>query len=245
MIENFPYSNEQIAEGFGVTQEAIRTHKSRHKTELSRNVDYVTDSHTNYKVFWSKSGVIKLADWIGTKEAKLFISQWIEKTIEKPFKEISTDTQLTPAQPTADFNSLSDSQLLGMMEMMLIGMKRQADKNQEFEDRLAKVESQKTLLNVIQVKTAKDFKTLKQEKKNEIGVEINELVRRIYIDRYYSQDEWNHKTPKEKAEIYKHSHRESRNDYYRDNNHETYVGAKKATIDSKVKFLNWLKKVEV
>jgi DNA repair exonuclease SbcCD ATPase subunit len=154
MNDNFPYSNEQIAEGFGVTQEAIRTHKSRHKTELSRNVDYVTDSHTNYKVFWSKSGVIKLADWIGTKEAKLFISQWIEKTLEKPFKEISTDTQITPVQPTNQIDFLQ-----GLLDLL----KNQDQRLSQIEQRIEKVESKPNTF-YLDVNNLEKYKEYRKEK---------------------------------------------------------------------------------
>lgn len=237
MTENFPYSYQNVADGFGITQSTLRSHKQNHKDQLIKNIDYVSvqDLDRKYKIFFGKSGVIKLADFVGTPKAKEFINQWASKTTNQE-TQISTQSQ--------DISGLNDNQLLGMMKMMVASFERQAEKNKEIEDRLAKVESQKTLLNVIEVKTAKAFLTLKQEKKNEIGAEINELVRRIYIDRYYSQDEWSHKTKEEKAEIYKQAHHESRNDYWRSET-QTYVGATKASYESKVKFLNWLKKVEV
>ena len=243
-ITQFPYTNEQIATAFGCTQSNIREHKSKHKGELLRNVDYVSNPDSNYKIFWSKSGAIKLADWIGTDKAKLFISQWIEKTVEKPFKEITPNNQIAvpetnQIQPT-NIQNLPENQLFTLMEMTLTSLRRQSERMNTLETRLEQIANQKATLNVIEVRTAKDFKTLKESKKNEIGVEINALIR----EKYLGDVDFSGRTNVEIQEMYKHAHRQARNDYW-DEEQETYVGAKKASYESKVKFLNWLKKVKV
>lgn len=246
-MTEFPYSNQQISEAFSCSQSNIREHKSKHSDELKRNVDYVSLPDRNYKVMWSKSGVTKLADYIGTDQAKLFIAQFIEQKIEKPLKKIvPSNTE----QPNSLVN-LPDSQLIGLMEMMVASMKRQSEKlntleinQQKLETRIEEVGSQKSGLSVIQVRTAKEFKTLKIEKKSEIGAEINELVKQIFIYPHYTKEQLKDLTKSEQGELYRQAHRQARN-YYWDSEKVTYVGAKKASFESKLKFLNWLKKVKI
>lgn len=233
---NFPYSNEQIAEVFGTTQLNIRQHKSRHGKELTRNIDYVTNSHTNYKIFWSKCGVIKLADYVGSPEAKKFISQWADSTTsrEQENREISQQQVIQPG-----LGSLPENQLIGLMEMTIAAIKNHSQKLNQLETRIEEVASQKSMLNVIQVRTAKDFKTIKKLKFDEIGSEINGLIQ----DKFIQQD-LGHRTQEEKVYIYSQAHREARRCYY-ELTGITYIGAKKASFESKREFLEWLKKVKV
>jgi hypothetical protein len=241
MTENFPYSNEQIAEGFNCTQGNIREHKSKHKDSLIKNIDYVSLADSNYKIFWSKAGVIKLADYIGTKEAKLFISQWIEKTIEKPFKEIQPENQIATQTEKSNLDNLPDSQLFGLMEMMLTGMKRQAEKISQLETRVEEVSNQKAMLNVIEVKTAKELLTIQKSKADDIGKEINALVFNFFVE---DKENLGHRTQAEITEIYKQAHREARKLYY-ELEGKTYLGAKHSSFESKKEFLEWLKQVKV
>ena len=235
----FTYSTEQIAEVFGTTQLNIRQHKSRHKAELLKNIHFISVTGvTGYQIFWSKEGVIMLSDWIGTKEAKKFIGT-LEVRKEDQNKGVTT---LTPVPNTLD--NLPDSQVFGLMELMLVTIKKQAEKQHQLELKVEQLESTSGNQNIIQVKTAKDFKTLKTEKKTEVGAEINSLIRTKFIIPYHSQEDLKNRTQFEIIEIYKQANREARKVYW-DHMHETYVGAKHATYESKVKFLNWLKQLEI
>lgn len=234
MIENFPYSNEQIADAFSCTQGNIREHKSRHADTLLRNVDYISIPSEGYKVYWSKEGVIKLADYINTPQAKKFIGT-LEVKRDEQNKGV---TSLTPIQ---NLDTLPDSQLFGLMEMMLTGMKRQAEKINQLENKIEEVSNQKAVLNVIEVKTAKELLTIQKAKLDDIGKEINALVFNFFVD---DKDHFHIRTQEEKAEILKQSHREARKVYY-DLEGKTYLGAKHSSYESKLEFLEWLKKVKV
>lgn len=96
---DFTLPTKEVARGYGVTENVIRLHKSRHFDELLENKHYfmgvskrhsVKDEHFK-KMYWTKAGIIRLGFFIKSEQAKLF-RNWAEKlilnTIEKPTANI-------------------------------------------------------------------------------------------------------------------------------------------------------------
>jgi phage regulator Rha-like protein len=97
VIENkdflFLMSSEEVAKGYGVSEDNIRMQKSNHKDELHENNHYVTLNQNNAKnfnitlhpkvrqqTFWTKRGVIRLGFFIKSERAKKF-RDWSENLI--------------------------------------------------------------------------------------------------------------------------------------------------------------------
>lgn len=67
----------EVALGYGVTPQTIRTHKSNHQSEILENTHFVyTVENLNgadlKRTLWTKAGVIKLGFFIKSERAKLF-----------------------------------------------------------------------------------------------------------------------------------------------------------------------------
>ena len=100
-----------------------------------------------------------------------------------------TRKQEIQSQNNPGLANLSGTQLLQLGEVLLNAAKNHEQRILNLETRIEEVATQKATLNVIQVKTAKDFKTLKAEKKTEIGAEINQLIAEKYIFPYHTEEE--------------------------------------------------------
>ena len=85
-------SSKDVAEGYGLTPDAIRMAKSRHSDELEEGKHWVvTDCYTltggtQKTVMWTKKGVIRLGFLIKTPLAKQF-RDWAEEFIIKKSDE--------------------------------------------------------------------------------------------------------------------------------------------------------------
>lgn len=74
---DFLMDTKEVALGYGVTPQTVRTHKSNHQDEILENTDFVyTVENLNgadlKRTLWTKSGVIKLGFFIKSQRAKLF-----------------------------------------------------------------------------------------------------------------------------------------------------------------------------
>lgn len=99
-------SSKDVAEGYGLTPDAIRMAKSRHSDELEEGKHWVvTDCYTltggtQKTVMWTKKGVIRLGFLIKTPLAKQF-RDWAEDFIIK-----KSDEQKAPSIPMTYIEAL-------------------------------------------------------------------------------------------------------------------------------------------
>lgn len=93
-------SSKDVAEGYGLTPDAIRMAKSRHSEELEEGKHWVvTDCYTltggtQKTVMWTKKGVIRLGFLIKTPLAKQF-RDWAEEFIIKKSEEKAPSIPMT------------------------------------------------------------------------------------------------------------------------------------------------------
>jgi len=84
-IHVFLIPTKQVAEGYEVTQENVRKHKSLNKDEFVENKHYcVTNSNATLgkkgDIFWTLRGVLRLGFKINSERAKIF-RDWAEDTL--------------------------------------------------------------------------------------------------------------------------------------------------------------------
>jgi hypothetical protein len=82
---DFLMDTKEVALGYGVTPQTIRTHKSRYQTEILENQHFVygveiLNSAEMKKMYWTKQGIIRLGFFIKSERAKLF-RDWAESVI--------------------------------------------------------------------------------------------------------------------------------------------------------------------
>jgi hypothetical protein len=78
-----------VADGYGVTPQAVRNHKSRRADELIKGKHYVSVTKGDgVDTFWTKKGVVRLGFFIKSKQAKKF-RDWAEDLIvnKKPLTQ--------------------------------------------------------------------------------------------------------------------------------------------------------------
>lgn len=86
LIENqeheFLLSNKDVAKGYGVSIDTIRSHLSKNQDEFIENKHYIVDkSYRNTrKIFWTKKGIVRLGFFIKSESAKKF-RDWAEDYI--------------------------------------------------------------------------------------------------------------------------------------------------------------------
>jgi hypothetical protein len=144
---------------------------------------------------------------------------WCDKVIEnltKPKNE---------TQPIKRSNITLLKEMVNELEIQAMRLEQVESRVIELEATVNTIEH-KPALNIT-VSTAKAFKTLKQDKLIELGREINNLV----FEKFLSEGS------KDYHEAHKKAHKS-----YKLETGITYVGAKKASYQSKLEFLEWLKK---
>jgi hypothetical protein len=87
-----------VAEGYGITESALRKQKSRNQEDLIDGKHWVgqnvpTSSGVQNKTFWTKKGVIRLGFFVKSEKAKQF-RDWAEdlilKVLERPVDKIES-----------------------------------------------------------------------------------------------------------------------------------------------------------
>ena len=102
---DFLMDTETVAKGYGVSENALRSHKSRYSDEFVENVHFVfagavaiCNSDLNIphnKMFWTKAGVIRFGFFIKSERAKAF-RDWAEKIV---LEVTAPSIALPPATP--------------------------------------------------------------------------------------------------------------------------------------------------
>lgn len=87
---DFLMDTETVAKGYGVSTNAIRSHKSRYSDEFKENVHFVIASAVaicnsdnevpHNKLFWTKAGIIRFGFFIKSERAKAF-RDWAEQVV--------------------------------------------------------------------------------------------------------------------------------------------------------------------
>lgn len=91
-VYEFMMPTEDVANGYGVTSETIRSHKANNADELKEGIHFLSSvgnfnagcksksSPPLKKVYWTKAGIIRLGFFIKSQKAKQF-RNWAEKLI--------------------------------------------------------------------------------------------------------------------------------------------------------------------
>ena len=117
---DFLMDTETVAKGYGVSENALRSHKSRYSDEFVENVHFVfagavaiCNSDLNIphnKIFWTKAGVIRLGFFIKSERAKAF-RDWAEKIV----LEVTAPPANLPMPTKRRHNRLSQERLVGIL----------------------------------------------------------------------------------------------------------------------------------
>lgn len=114
-----------VAEGYGVTPDAIRYHKSSNADDFSKNKHFISvriphSSGSKYQTFWTKRGVIRLGFFIKSERAKRF-RDWAEDLIigasEKP-REL-TRLEILQIATAAEESRILAEERLGEAQILL------------------------------------------------------------------------------------------------------------------------------
>lgn len=112
-----------VAEGFGVSPETIRAHKSNHKDELAEGHHWL---QTHAGTLWSKAGVIRLGMFINSDRAKRFRDA-AETYLVSAMESLKISTEGAIAQTVQTLERVADAiadeiltqQLTGLVEQRL------------------------------------------------------------------------------------------------------------------------------
>jgi len=116
---DFLMSTKDVAAGYGITTNTLRSHKRKYRNELSENkhfisgVDIINAGYKTKSTMWTKLGIIRLGFFIKSERAKFF-RDWAENvvleklTAPKPVKAL-------PIPPKRKHNRLTSDRLLSIM----------------------------------------------------------------------------------------------------------------------------------
>jgi hypothetical protein len=112
-----------VAVGYGVSPNTIRAHKISHRDELIENHHYVSSVEkinprknlNANRVYWTKSGVIKLGFFIKSERAKAFRC-WAENVI----LEVTSKPVSLPVATKRKDNRLTPDRLLDIMQDIIL-----------------------------------------------------------------------------------------------------------------------------
>ncbi len=84
-VHEWALTTAEVAEGYGVSSEAIRSHKSRNADEFTEGKHFVSVANCNAvgnqaDTYWTKKGVVRLGFFIRSERAKRF-RDWAEDLI--------------------------------------------------------------------------------------------------------------------------------------------------------------------
>ena len=122
-LEEFLLSNKDVAKGYGVSIDTIRSHLSKNRDEFIEGKHFTVDkSYKNTrKIFWTKKGIVRLGFFIKSEEAKKF-RDWAEDYI---------------------VNEKSSNSDLKALEIVLKELEKQNQEIQNLKNQLASKEPQK------------------------------------------------------------------------------------------------------
>lgn len=111
----FLMTTEDVAFGYGVAPNSIRSHKSRNKEELIENVHFISVAICDTplkspRTLWTKAGVIRLGMFLKSERAKVF-RDWAEKVI----LSVTAPAVKLPEAPKRKHNRLSEARLIDIL----------------------------------------------------------------------------------------------------------------------------------
>jgi len=114
----FLMSTKDVASGYDISENTLRSHKSRHNDELIEGVHFTTSvaksngrTLSGTSIFWTKQGVIRLGFYVKSERAKLF-RDWVEKLV---LQFIENKMPALPETPKRKHNRLTAERLLDIM----------------------------------------------------------------------------------------------------------------------------------
>lgn len=117
---DFLMDTETVAKGYGVSVNAIHSHKSRYSDEFKENVHYATaaalaicksdNEIPHNKVFWTKAGVVRFGFFIKSERAKAF-RDWAEKIV----LEVTAPTVSLPPATPRKHNRITPARMVAIL----------------------------------------------------------------------------------------------------------------------------------
>jgi prophage antirepressor-like protein len=117
----FLMTTKDVAYGYDVAENTLRSHFHRHKDEITENKHFVKGvSFCNtlenvgvqpHQIFWTKQGVIRLGFYIKSERAKLF-RDWVEELV---INYLEKKLPKLPDTPKRKHNRLTQERLLDIM----------------------------------------------------------------------------------------------------------------------------------
>lgn len=154
LIENheheFLLSNKDVAKGYGVSIDTIRSHLSKNRDEFIEGKHFTVDkSYKNTrKIFWTKKGIVRLGFFIKSEDAKKF-RDWAEDYI---------------------VNEKSSNNDLKALEVVLKELEKQNQEIQNLKNQLALKEPK------LIEKPINPFKGFYENKNRDLGQRENEFA---------------------------------------------------------------------
>lgn len=101
-VHEWALTTAEVAAGFGVSPEAIRSHKSRNADELIEGKHFVSVANCNAvgnqaDTWWTKKGVVRLGFFIKSERAKRF-RDWSEDLIVKSTEVVQSPIPSLPSK---------------------------------------------------------------------------------------------------------------------------------------------------
>ncbi|WP_185155506.1 phage antirepressor KilAC domain-containing protein [Rudanella paleaurantiibacter] len=105
-VHEWAITTAEVAAGFGVTPEAIRSHKSRNSDELLEGKHFVSVANCNAvgnqaDTWWTKKGVVRLGFLIKSERAKRF-RDWAEDLVVKTIDKANEQPRALPSYQIED-----------------------------------------------------------------------------------------------------------------------------------------------
>jgi len=103
----FLLSNKDVANGYDVSVDTVRSHLSKNIDEFIENKHYIVDkSYKNTrKIFWTKKGIVRLGFFIKSERAKKF-RDWAEDYIVNQKQSVETTIQIELSKLNQEIKNL-------------------------------------------------------------------------------------------------------------------------------------------
>ena len=109
------FSNEYVANRYGINEATIRSHKKLHADEIVENIHFVTEQNkfgTN-ETKWTLRGIIKLGMFIRSPQAKAF-RLWAEQELEKSINAELEKARLTRLKSIEQTNRIANLEAIAI-----------------------------------------------------------------------------------------------------------------------------------